>query len=53
MFVLGKYVVGEAVVDGVNLPLVMSGAVAGGMPVRSEACATPGVVTNMYEFAGV
>ena len=45
--------VGEAVVDGVNLPVVISGVVGEGMPVRSEAWVTPGVVSNMYELAGV
>jgi hypothetical protein len=47
MLVVGRYVVGDAVVEGVNLPPEMSGAVAGGMPVRSEAWDTPGVVTNI------
>src|ERR1039458_7528728 len=37
MLVLGRYVVGEAVLDAVILPVVMSGAVGAGIPVRSVA----------------
>ena len=46
MLVVGRYVVGEATVDGGDLAAEMSGAVGAGMPVRSEAWATPVLVTN-------
>ena len=46
MLVLGRYVVGEATVDAVILPPLISGAVGAGMPVRSVAMGTPVLVTN-------
>src|SRR5260370_42227406 len=45
--VLGKYVVRDGVVEGFMVPVEMSGKVGAGMPVRSDAWATPGIaVTN-------